>query len=333
MIRTETGNMVKKTFTTIGFIGVCAALCLAGGATAQTYPDKPVRFVIGFPPGGFSDIVARIVTQKLADRVGQPIIVDNRPGASGNIGAEIVARAAPDGHTLLANAINFVINPSVIKASFDPIKDFAGVSLIANGPPQVVTVSAASPWRSIKDVIEAAKAQPGKLNFGTSGLGSSAHLSTELLKAMTGIDVAMVPFKGATLALSSVVSGDVAVIFPNLPVVVPQLKSGRLRALAVTSLKRSPALPDVPTMAESGLPGFDSENFLGLLAPAKTLGPIVRKLSAELAEIAKQPDVIERYAIFGMQAVGSTPAEMDRFTRNEIEKYSKVLKAAGYTPQ
>ncbi|MGZ8154850.1 MAG: Bug family tripartite tricarboxylate transporter substrate binding protein [Burkholderiales bacterium] len=314
-------------------IAVCAAFCAAAAASAQTYPDKPVRFVIAFPAGGFSDIVARVVTQKLSERLGQPIIVDNRPGASGNIGADIVAKAAPDGYTLLANAINFVINPSVIKTPFDPIKDFAGVSLIANGPPQVVTVSAASPWRTIKDVIGAAKAQPGKLNFATSGLGSSAHLSTELLKSMTGIDVVQVPFKGAALALSSVVSGDVAVVFPNLPVVIPQLKAGRLRALAVTSLKRSPALPDVPTMAESGLPGFDSENFLGLLAPARTPNAIIRKLSGELAQIAKQPDVIERYATFGMQAVGSTPEEMNRFTRSQLEKYSKVLKAAGYTPQ
>jgi tripartite-type tricarboxylate transporter receptor subunit TctC len=333
MIEFEMENAVRKNFMTLRVIAVCAAFCTAAAASAQTYPDKPVRFVIAFPAGGFSDIVARVATQKLSERLGQPIIVDNRPGASGNIGADIVAKAAPDGYTLLANAINFVINPSVIKAPFDPIKDFAGVSLIANGPPQVVSVSAASPWRTIKDVIGAAKAQPGKLNFATSGLGSSAHLSTELLKSMTGIDVVQVPFKGAALALSSVVSGDVAVVFPNLPVVIPQLKAGRLRALAVTSLKRSPALPDVPTMAESGLPGFDSENFLGLLAPARTPNAIIRKLSGELAQIAKQPDVIERYATFGMQAVGSTPEEMNRFTRTQLEKYSKVLKAAGYTPQ
>ena len=322
-----------KASAAIGAVIAITALCAPAAAQAQAYPDKPIRFLIPFPAGGFSDVTARVVAQKLSDRLGQPVIVDNRAGASGNIGAEIAAKATPDGYTLLVNAINYVINPSVIKAPFDPIRDFAGVSLIASGPPQVVTVNAASPWRSVKDIIAAAKAQPGKLNFATSGPGSSAHLAIELLKSMTGIDVVQVPFKGATLALSSVISGDISVVFPNLPVVVPQLKSGRLRAVAVTSAKRSPALPDVPGMNESGLPGFDIENFLGLLAPARTPRTTINKLSAEIAEITKQQDFIERYALFGMHPVGSTPAEMDRFTRAQLEKWSKVLKQAGYTPQ
>jgi tripartite-type tricarboxylate transporter receptor subunit TctC len=302
-------------------------------ALAQTYPNKPIRFVIPFPAGGFSDVTGRVVAQRLSDSLGQPVISDNRPGASGNIGAEIVATANPDGYTLLINSINYVINPSVIKPPFDPVRDFAGVSLIASGPPIVMTVNAASPWKSVKDVISAAKAQPGKLNFAISGPGSSPHLITELIKNMTGINVVQVPFKGSTLAITSVISGDIAVVFPNLPVVVSHLKSGRLRALAVTSAKRTTVLPDVPTMAESGLGGFDVEGFLGLLAPAKTPRAVINKLQSEIAKIAKQPDFIERYAAFGMVPVGSTPEQLDNFTRGQIAKWSKVLKQAGYTPK
>ena len=308
-------------------------LCVPGAAPAQAYPTKPVRFVIPFPAGGFSDITGRVVAQKLSDSLGQPVISDNRPGASGNIGADIVAKANPDGYTLLINSINFVINPSVIKPPFDPVRDFAGVSLIASGPPLVMSVSASSPWRSVKDVVAAARAQPGKLNFAISGPGSSPHLITELLKTMTGINVVQVPFKGSALAISSVMSGDISVVFPNLPVVLPHLKSGRLRGLAVTSANRTPALPDVPTMVESGLPGFDVEGFLGLLAPASTPRAVISKLSGEIAKIAKQQDFIERYAAFGMNPVGGTPEEIDRFTRAQIAKWSKVLKQAGYTPQ
>jgi tripartite-type tricarboxylate transporter receptor subunit TctC len=315
-------------------IVLALALSVPALASAQgSYPDKPIRLMVPFPAGGLSDVTARVVLQKLSERMGQPVVIDNRAGASGNIGAEIVAKATPDGHTLLINAINFVINPSVIKPPFDPVRDFAGVSLIANGPAQVVTVSSTTPWKSVKDVIAAAKAQPGKMNFGTSGLGSSAHLTTELLKSMTGIDVVQVPFKGAALSLTSVMTGDVAVVFPSVPVVMPHLKTGRLRALAVTSGKRTPALPDVPTMTEAGLPGFDIDNFLGLLAPARTPRPIVKRLSSEIADILKQSDIVERYAAFGMQPVGSTPEEMDRFTRDQLQKWSQVLRRAGYTPK
>jgi len=310
-----------------------ALLCEASTAAQQSYPDRPIRLVVPFPAGGFSDVTGRVVAQKLSEAVGQPIISDNRPGASGNIGADIVAKASPDGYTFLVNAINFVINPSVIKPPFDPLHDFAGVSEIASGPPLVVTVSAASPWKNVQDVIAAAKAQPGRLRFATSGPGSSPHLAVELLRSTTGIEVVQVPFKGAALALSSVIGGDVEVVFPNLPVVLPHLASGRLRAVAVSSAKRSRALPNIPTIAESGLQGFDIQNFIGLLAPAKTPRAIVEKLSAEIARIAKQPDLVEQYARFGMEPVGSTPAEMDRFTRDQIAKWSAVLRKAGYTPK
>ncbi|MBI4193756.1 MAG: tripartite tricarboxylate transporter substrate binding protein [Betaproteobacteria bacterium] len=315
-------------------VAVCALTCLSPlTSLAQAYPNKPVRFVIPFPAGGFSDITGRVVAQKLADAVGQPVVSDNRPGASGNIGAEIVARAAPDGYTLLINSINYVINPSVVKAPFDPVKDFAGVSLIASGPPLVMTVNGSSPWKSVKDVIAAAKSQPGKLNFANSGPGSSPHLSIEVLQSMTGIKVAQIPFKGATLAISSLINGDIAVVFPNLPVILPHLKSGRVRGLAVTSAKRSAALPELPTMAESGLPGFDVSGFLGLLAPARTPPAILRRLSGEISAMAKQQDFIDRFAAFGMEPVGSTPEQCDRFTREQIARWAKVLKDAGYAPR
>ncbi|MBI4206414.1 MAG: tripartite tricarboxylate transporter substrate binding protein [Betaproteobacteria bacterium] len=310
-----------------------ASLDKSAGASRQAFPTKPIRFVIPFPAGGFSDITGRVVAQRLAESVSQPVVSDNRPGASGNIGADLVAKAAPDGYTLLINSINYVINPSVVKAPFDPVRDFTAVSLIASGPPLVMTVSAATPWKSVKDVINAAKAQPGKLNFANSGLGSSPHLSIELLKSMAGINVVQVPYKGAALAIGSLIGGDIAVVFPNLPVVLPHLKSGRVRGLAVTSARRSPALPDLPTMAEAGLPGFDVSGFLGLLAPAKTPRSIIGQLNTEIVRMAREPDFIERFAAFGMQPVGSTPAEMDRFTREQIAKWAKVLKEAGVSPQ
>ena len=310
-----------------------ASVVAAAAPATQNYPSKPIRFVIPFPAGGFSDITGRVVAQKLSERMGQPVVSDNRPGASGNLGAEIAARSAADGYTLLINSINYVINPAVLKAPFDPVKDFAGISLIADGPPLVVTVSAASPWKTVKDVIAAAKAQPGKLNFANSGVGSSAHLSTELLQSMTGIRVVQVPFKGQAQSISSLINGDLAVAFPSLPVILPQLKSGRVRALAVTSAARSPALPELPTMAESGLPGFDVSGFLGLLAPAGTPRSIITRLHAEIAKMAKEQDFIDRFATFSMQPVGGTPAEMDKFTREQIAKWAKVMKQAGVTPQ
>jgi len=324
-------------FCPLVFIGAITATSVsvvaAAGPATQNYPSKPIRFVIPFPAGGFSDITGRVVAQRLSERMGQPVVTDNRPGASGNLGAEIAARSAPDGYTLLINSINYVINPAVMKAPFDPLKDFAGVSLIADGPPLVVTVSAASPWKTVKDVIAAAKAQPGKLNFANSGLGSSAHLSTELLQSMTGIRVVQVPFKGQAQSISSLINGDLAVAFPSLPVILPQLKSGRVRALAVTSAARSPALPDLPTMAESGLPGFDVSGFLGLLAPAGTPRSIITRLHAEIAKMAKEQDFIDRFATFSMQPIGSTPAEMGKFTREQIAKWAKVMSKAGVTPQ
>jgi tripartite-type tricarboxylate transporter receptor subunit TctC len=314
-------------------IAALAAPLGAGNVLAQAFPSKPIRFVVPFPAGGFSDIIARVVSQKLSESVGQTVVVDNRPGASGNIGADIAAKATPDGYTLLINSITFVITPSVVKPPFDPVRDFAAVSQIASGPPLVMTVNAASPWKSVKDVLAAAKAQPGKLNFANSGPGSSPHLTIELLRSMAGINVVQIPYKGAALAINTLIAGDIAVVFPNLPVVLPHIKSGRVRGLAVTSAKRSPALPDLPTIAEAGLPGFDVSGFVGLLAPAKTPRAIIRQVNGEIAKMTKQQDFISRFASFGMQPVGGTAEEFDEFLREQMAKWAKVMREAGVSPR
>lgn len=315
------------------------APAFGGGALAQdatgsdAYPNKPIRFIVPFPSGGFSDILGRFVGQKLSESVRQPVVIDNRPGASGNIGAEIVAKAPPNGYTLLINSLNYVINPSVLQLPFDPLKDFVPVSLIADGPPLIMVVNPASAYRSVQDVITLARSKPGQLNFATAGPGTSTHLAAELFRTMAGIVIVLVPYKGGTAEFSSVVSGETAVNFPLLPAALPLLQGGRLRALAVTSAKRSPALPELPTMAESGLPGFEAANFLGLVAPANTPRSIILKLHIEIASMSRQRDFVERLERFGMQPVGSTPDEFEKFIEQQIRKWAGVVRTAGSKQQ
>lgn len=291
---------------------------------AQSYPFKPIRLVIPFPASGFSDILGRLVGQRMSESFGQSVVSDNRAGASGNIGAEIVAKAPPDGHTLLINSFNFVVNPGAMSLPFDPVKDFAPVSMIAGGPPLVLAVSAASPFKSVPELIAYARANPGRINFATSGVGTSAHLAIELLSAQTGVKVVQVPYKGSAPALTAVVSGEVAVTFPNMPAILPLIASARLRALAVTSAQRTAALPDVPTMAEAGLPGFEINGFLGLLAPAHTPPRIINVLHSRLAAICKDAPFGERLREYGMRPVASTPDEFGRFLRAEIAKWTEL---------
>ena len=317
---------------------LCAALAAvapAGVAHAQSaaagtkpYPVKTIRFVIPFSAGGFSDILGRIVGQKLSESVGQPVIMDNRAGASGNIGAELVARAPPDGYTLLINSINYVINPGLIHPPFDPIRDFAAVSLIAAGPPLVLAVHPSMPVRSVKELVALAKARPGELNFANSGIGTSPHLAGELLRHTTGINIVQVPYKGAVQSIYAVISGEVAVTFPNLTVALPHMKTGKLRVLAVTSIKRAPAAPELPTMDESGLRGFEVTGFLGLLAPAGTPPAIVSLLNSEIVKMRKQPDFVERFESHGMEPVASAPEPFTRYMEHEIAKWDKVIKTA-----
>ena len=314
-------------------LAVAAATSVAhaqGTATgAKAYPTKAIRFVIPFSAGGFSDILGRIIGQKLSESVGQPVIMDNRPGASGNIGAELVAKAPPDGYTLLINSINYVINPGLIRPPFDPIRDFAAISLIASGPPLVLAVHPSMPVKSVRELVALAKARPGELNFANSGIGTSPHLAGELLRDMTGIKIVQVPYKGSVQSIYAVISGEVAVTFPNLTVALPHMKTGKLRALAVTSIKRAPTAPELPTMNESGLRGFEVSGFIGLLAPAATPPAIVSLLNSEIVKMRKQPDFVERFEGSGMEPVASAPELFTRYMEREIAKWDKVIKAAG----
>ncbi len=313
---------------TVGaWAGVAHAQSSATGA--REYPAKTIRFVIPFSAGGLSDILGRIVGQKLSESVGQPVIMDNRPGASGNIGAELVAKAPPDGYALLINSINYVINPGLIRPPFDPIKDFAPVSLIASGPPLVLAVHPSMPVKSVKELVALAKARPGELNFANSGIGTSPHLAGELLRYMTGINIVQVPYRGSVQSIYAVIGGEVAVTFPNLTVAQPHMKTGKLRALAVTSIKRAPTAPALPTMDESGLRGFEVNGFIGLLAPAATPPSIVSLLNSEIVKMRKQPDFVERFESNGMEPVASTPEAFTRYMEHEIAKWNKVIKAAG----
>ena len=307
-------------------------LAPAPGSAAQAYPDKPIRFVIPFPPGSFSDVTGRLTGQKLSESVGQPVVMDTRPGASGNIGAEIVARANPDGYTLLINSFNYVANPGAMLLPFDPIRDFAPISMVADGIPLVLVVGSTAPYKSVQDLIAQAKVRQGQLNFATAGRGTSSHLSLLMVQQVTGARMNQVPYKGSSQAIGALVAGEIAAAIPYLNVVMPLLKAGRLRGLAVTGLKRTPSLPDLPTMVESGFPGLVITGFAGLLAPARTPQPVVARLHREIVAMGKQQDYVDRLAVYDLQPVGSTPQDFSKYLAAEIAKWKKVFSDAGEKP-
>jgi len=302
-------------------------------AAKDTYPNKPVRMVIPFAAGGFSDVVGRIVTQKLSENIGQSVVADNRPGASGIIGSEIVARAAPDGYTLLLNSFNHVVNPSLMRLPYDPIKGFTVISMIAGGPPLVMMVNPSSPIKSVKDLIATAKQRPGQLNYGSSGIGTSGHLIGELFKLRTGADIVHVAYKSSGASMTAIVAGEVNMVSAYMPVVLPQVQSGRLRALAVTSARRSPVLPDVPTMAEAGVKGIEVIGFAGLLGPPNMPAPLVKRLHGEMIRLAKDPDFAKRYAAYDMDPVATSGPEFIRYMQREIDLWSEVIRSAGIKPR
>ena len=310
-------------------LGASLAL-VAAWASAQTYPVKPIRIVVPFPPGGATDILARDVAQKLTEAWGQQVIVDNRPGAGGNIGSELVAHSAPDGYTLEMGTVGtHAINASLYaKMPYDHVKDFAPVILVA-GVPNVLVVNNAVPANSVAELIAYAKANPGKLNFASSGNGTSIHLSGELFKVMAGVQMTHIPYKGSAPALQDLLGGQVQLMFDNLPPSLPQIKAGKVRALAVTSLTRAPALPDVPTVAESGLPGFEASSWFGILAPAGTPPAIVAKLNAEIAKWLATPEAKEKLAKQGANAAGGTPEDFAKHIAAETAKWAKVVKDSG----
>jgi tripartite-type tricarboxylate transporter receptor subunit TctC len=309
-----------------------AAVAAATQANAQTpvFPAKAVRFVVPFPAGGPLDIAARAIGQKLNEGWGQPVIVDNRPGAGGNIGAEMVAKAVPDGYTILMGAVStHAINPWLYaKMPYDPIRDFAPVSLVTQVP-NVLVVHPSVPARNVKELIALAKAKPGPLNYASGSTGSAGHLAGELFNVMAGVKTVHIPYKGAPAAVIDLLAGQVSFMFDNLASALPNIKAGRVRALAVTTLRRSPLLPELPTMSEAGLKDFDVSTWFGVFAPGDTPKAIVDRLNAGIVAALKSPDLRERLAALGAEPMPDTPEQFAAFIKTELAKYEKVVKASG----
>jgi tripartite-type tricarboxylate transporter receptor subunit TctC len=298
-------------------------------APGPTYPSKPIRFIVGFPPGGATDLVARTISQKLADALGQPVVVDNRPGAASNIAGELVATSPKDGHTLFLGTVSTSINPTLYKKlPYDPLRDFAPVTQVTSTP-FVVAVHPSLPVRSVKDLIALAKASPGKLAYASAGSGSGGHLFVEMFAAMTQVKLVHVPYKGAAPATTATMSGETQVLFDNVTTLLPVTRAGKLRGLAVTTMKRSAAAPELPTVAEAALPGYDANAWFGMFVPAGTPQSVIDRLHAETVKIVKLPDTHERFLSLGAEPVGSIPAEFGSFFRSEVAKWGKVVKASG----
>jgi len=315
-----------------------AAIVAAAGAPAVSsqpadWPTKPVRFILPFPPGGGTDTLARIVGVKVSETLGQPLLMDNRPGAGANIGAELAARAAPDGYTIVMGNIAHAVNMSLyLKPGYDFVTDFAPVTLLASTP-NILVVGPSVPSKTVADLIALAKASPGKFNYASAGSGSSSHLAGELFKTMTSTDLVHVPYKGGGPAVTSLISGEAAIGFATAPSVLPQVRSGKLRALAVTSARRSPAAPDLPTIAESGVPGYDSNTWYGVLAPRRTPAKLVGRLNEVFIGAMRAGEVKERLAVHGFEPETSTPEAFGTYIRSEVAKWAKVVKAAGIRPE
>ena len=312
---------------------ILAAACTVwfpGGVLAADYPHRPIRFVVPYPPSGAADIVARVVAQKLGEALGATVVVDNRAGAGGNLGTDLVAKAAPDGYTLLMGNVGpLAINVSLVKRlPYDPLQDLAPVSFMVIYPNALV-VNPSLPVKSVSELIALAKARPGQLSYASAGTGSSTHLAAELFKSMAAIDMAHVPYKGGGQAVVDVMAGQVQLYFSSMLGALPHLKSGKLRALAVTSARRTRAAPELPTVAESGFPGYEANNWLGLLVPAGTPAPIILRLNREIVKIFEQPDVRERLSAQGGEAETGSPEKFADYIRAEIRKWAQVVKDSG----
>lgn len=311
------------------FLCAVASLCaLSGAASAQTYPDRPVRLVVGFPPGGAADILARISAQQLTPGLGQQVVVDNRGGAGGLIATEITARANPDGYTLLFTSIPHVINPHLYrKVSYDALKDFTPVIQFVSVP-LMMAAGSSLPAKTVKEVIAAAKARPGLVNYGSAGSGSSSHLAVELFKSMAGVDLTHIPYKGTGPLITDMLGGQVALTIASAVPLTPQVRSGKLRALGVTGPKRSPAFPDVPAIAES-VPGYEVVNWFGVIAPAGTPKAIITRINGELNKALQSPELVKTLASQTAEAVGGTPEAFAKVIRADYAKWAKVVKASG----
>ena len=309
------------------------ALAQTASTGGPAYPVKPVRIIVPYAPGGNTDFTARAVAEKLSDAYKRQFIVDNRPGAATNIGSEAVAKATPDGYTLLMGGAANAINMSLFnKMPYDTVRDFEPIALCVQGA-NVLAIHPSLPAKNLREFIALAKAQPGKLNFASSGLGSSNQMAGELLKMMAGINIVHVPYKGNAPALTDLIGGHVEMIFNGVPSVLPHIQSGRVRGIAIGSLKRFPALPNLPTFDESGLKGYEATTWFGMMAPAKTPKDIIARLNAEVDKALKSPDIRERFANDGLEPMGGSPEFFAKFIRSEIDKYAKVVKTTNLQKQ
>jgi tripartite-type tricarboxylate transporter receptor subunit TctC len=308
------------------------ALVALGGtltAAAQGYPSGPVRIVVGFPPGGVADVLARIIQPKLAESLGQPVLVENRPGAGSNIAAEFAAKAPPDGQTLFVYSTVNAVNVSLYKElRYDPGKDFTPIALLASMP-NILVVHPSVPVYSVRELITHAKSKPGQLQFGSAGNGTTQHISAQLFMMMADVNMVHVPFKGSVQAMTAVIAGEVPLMFNVVSTALPHVKAGRARALAITSPQRSSLVPELPTVAEAGLPGFEYVAYFGLLAPARTPRAVTERLNTETGRILQMPDVKERYAVSGAEPLHSTPEKFAAFIQEEVERHRPIIKATG----
>ncbi|HEY7760671.1 MAG TPA: tripartite tricarboxylate transporter substrate binding protein [Burkholderiales bacterium] len=306
-----------------------AAVCAPGAAAAADFPSKPLRIIVPFPPGGFNDQLARTLGQRLAERWRQPVVVDNRAGGSTLVGTDLAAKAPPDGHTLLVVSFAFAVNPSLhARLPYDTLRDFTPVVLAA-GAPNFLVVNRDMPVKSVRELIRAAKARPGAIDYASGGNGTSPHLCMELLKSMAGIDLVHVAYKGSAPAVTDLIGGQVQVAFDNAPNVLPHVKAGKLRALAVSTAARSPLAPELPTIAEGGVPGFDVEVWFGIVAPAGTPRDVVALINAEINRALALPEVKRRFAEQGVRTIGGTPEQFGAYLQGQIARWAKVVKDTG----
>lgn len=309
-----------------------AVLACAGSALSQTYPVKPVRFVVPYPPGGSNDVLTRITAQAVSPGLGQQVVIDNRAGAGGMIGADHVAKSAPDGYTIVNVQASFVANAALrAKLAYDPINDFAYIGLMARGP-MLVVVHPSLPVKNIGELIKLAKARPGQINYGSTGTGGHNHLATELFRRMAGIDIVHIPYKGVAPALTDLMGGHVQLVMTSLPSAMTQVQSGRMKALAVGGATRTSFMPELPTISESGVPGYVAEFWWGLAAPAKTPPDIVSRLAAELEKSLKSPELIKRFAGEGAEPAAMSRAAFTKFIAAEITRWRQAAREAGIKP-
>ncbi len=305
-------------------------LCAVTAAAAQTYPAKPIRFIVPFAPGGSTDLVARILAQRLPEALGQAVVVDNRGGAGGVIGAELAARAPADGYTIVLGSPGpLTINPNLLaRMPYDTLRDFSPITL-ATISPFILVLHPSLPVRSVQELVALARVRPGQLNYGSAGNGSVGHFSAEQFKSLAGVNLVHVPYKGAGPAVTDLVGGQLHLMFENLPTVLPHIRSGKLRALAVGTRKRSVLVPEYPTISEAGVPGYESSTAFGVLAPAKTPAAVIGRLNQEIVKILNSPDIKERLSAQGLEAAGGTPQQYAAHLKEELAKYGRIVKAAG----